>query len=505
MKQCRARILNGCDKINSMFVYGVSRVVVVAAMMFAGQTAQAQKAESGKGDNSFNAVVKLEVTTAKTNIRSPWKKEENMGSGSGVVVGDGRILTCAHCVADATFIRIRKNDEESIYQGEVEYVSHSCDLALVRVKDPKFMLGVTCAAIGDTPSMQTQVLAVGFPLGGNGISFTQGIVSRVEAVTYSHSLEDHLAIQVDAAINPGNSGGPVFDLRDGRIAGIAFQGNKKGESLGYLIPPDVIRHFLKDVEDGHVDGFAIAPFKVVLLENSEARRHLKMTGGRTGCLVVDVQPSLGTNSLMRGDILLSICGYAVANNGYIRIAGNERRDYRYPLDNLQIGEKYPVKVLRNGTEKTFTLTAKPRNQRIRPFMHDRLVDYYVFGGYVFTTVSYDLLALRPSFNFEPLGDEKRSPDDEPVVLVDVMADESTEGYLGLSGTLVQTVNGTEVRNIRQLIRIIEDCRDEFLCLELDRDDRYSTPVYLNREQQKNATKRVLEKYAIPVDRSKDLQ
>ena len=39
---------------------------------------------------------------------------------------------------------------------------------------------------------------------------TKGIVSRVVMSTYSHSLEDLLTIQIDAAINPGNSGGPAI-------------------------------------------------------------------------------------------------------------------------------------------------------------------------------------------------------------------------------------------------------------------------------------------------------
>ena len=476
---------------------------VVAGMVILSAIAQDGGMEDGV--DPFNSVVKLEVVTATTDIRSPWKKRDTGSSGSGVVIDDGRILTCAHCVADATFIRIRKANEESIYRGKVEFVSPGCDLALVKVEEPKFMQGITPSTLGDTPSMQTQVLAVGFPLGGDGISYTQGIVSRVEAIQYSHSLEKHLAVQVDAALNPGNSGGPVFNLQDGRIAGIAFQGDKEGEALGYLIPPDVIRHFLKDIEDGRVDGFAMLPFHVTVLENAETRRHLKMGQAQTGCLIVDVSPSIGTNSVRRGDILLSICGYKVANNGIVRMAGNERRSYWFPVDNLQVGEVYPVTILRDGRERTFTLTAQPENLRIRPFMYDRQVDYYVFVGYVFTTVSLSYLDLNPDFDVRTLLEEKKYPDDEPVALADVMADEVTEGYIGSGGSLVRSVNGVEIRNIRQLIKIIEGCKDEFLLLELDQGESYLHPVYLNRKQQEQATKRVLEKYAIPSDRSSDLK
>lgn len=75
---------------------------------------------------------------------------------------------------------------------------------------------------------------------------------------YSHSLRNLLTVQLDAAINPGNSGGPVF--YGSKIAGIAFQGHRKGENLGYMIPCEVIRHFLKDIEDGRVDGCGLMGF-----------------------------------------------------------------------------------------------------------------------------------------------------------------------------------------------------------------------------------------------------
>ena len=482
---------------------GMALVATAAAVMLGGASAFAQRTEKEEND-PVNAVVKLEVTTSTPNIRSPWKDQMDGGFGSGVVIGNGRILTCAHCVADATFIRIRKQNEEAIYQGKVEFVSHGCDLALVKVDDPKFMKDVTPSVLGETPSVQTEVLAVGYPIGGYGISYTRGIVSRVEAESYRHSYYSHLAIQVDAAINPGNSGGPVFDLRDGRIAGIAFQGAEKGESLNYLIPPDIIRHFLKDVEDGHVDGFPDFPFNAETLESAETRRFLKMKDGQSGCLIVNVKPEAEPNTIQRGDVLLSFCGYTVENTGYIRDASNERRIFWHPLDLLQIGESYPVKVLRDGKELSFTLKAKPLNRKIRPFMYDQKPDYYVFGGYVFTTASLTFLALDPPFDTDPLFESKESPDDEPVVLVDVMADRATDGYLNYNKSLVKSLNGEKVRNIRQLIQMLENGKDEFICLEVDRGYSYTSPIYMNREQQKKATKSILRKYAIPADRSEDL-
>lgn len=54
--------------------------------------------------------------------------------------------------------------------------------------------------------------------GGDNISVTKGIVSRVEPTQYVHGATQLMAIQIDAAINPGNSGGPA--IMANKVAGI---------------------------------------------------------------------------------------------------------------------------------------------------------------------------------------------------------------------------------------------------------------------------------------------
>ena len=44
---------------------------------------------------------------------------------------------------------------------------------------------------------------LGFPTGGETISVTKGVVSRVEVVHYVHAAASLLGIQIDAAINHG--------------------------------------------------------------------------------------------------------------------------------------------------------------------------------------------------------------------------------------------------------------------------------------------------------------
>ena len=60
---------------------------------------------------------------------------------------------------------------------------------------------------GELPYLQDTVTVVGYPIGGETVSVTQGVVSRIEVSSYAHGGSDLLAVQIDAAINSGNSGG----------------------------------------------------------------------------------------------------------------------------------------------------------------------------------------------------------------------------------------------------------------------------------------------------------
>ncbi len=485
-------------------VLGLTIAVAFGAVV----SASTQEALDPVRENDpLNAVVKLEVSTTKPDICCPWATRTEGGTGSGVVIGKGRILTCAHCVTDACYIRVRKHNEDMLYHGSILFVDNDADLALVRVEESAFMKGITPMEIGETPRVQDDVLAVGYPRGGEDISYTRGIVSRIEDITYSHGWTRLLGIQVDAAINPGNSGGPVLDMKNGKIAGIAFQGagKEEGESLGYIIPPDIIRHFLKDIQDGKADGFSDFLFSQNQMESPAKRRYYKMDSGRTGVIVEDVSSVLGKDSIRTDDIILEVDGYKVSNNGRIRLKGGEPRSLYYPLYTRQIGEKVPVTVLRDGViVKTF-ITAAKKNMRIRRWMYDAKPDYFVYGGFVFTTISFDYIVQSKARFHDKLSEAEDGSGDEAVAISFCFADVGVEGYIGCDKSLVRSVNGVKVRGLRHLVELVDSCKDGFVCFGLDRDNEWDVKVIVDAKEMREATARVMKRNQIPADRSEDLR
>ena len=481
---------------------------VVASLFFHGLSwaqGDAGASETKQGNDPVNAIVKLEVSTASSDILCPWVNVTDNCTGSGVVIDSGRILTCAHCVVDAAYIRVRKQNEDMLYHATVLFVDNDADLALVQVEDPNFMTDITPWEIGETPHVQEDVIAVGYPVGGNDISYTRGIVSRIEDIRYSHGLSRLLGIQVDAAINRGNSGGPVLDMKYGKIAGIAFQSKDKGKALGYIIPPDIIRHFLIDIQDGRVDGFSDCLFAWDQMESPSKRRYYMMKPGMTGVCVDDVDSVLGDDSIRAGDVILEIDGYKVSNNGRIRLDGGEARSLYYPIYIRQVGEKVPVKVFRKGVITETVIVVAKMNRRIREWMYDREPDFFMYGGFVFTTVSYDYIVETDAKFHDNLFGSKKFQDDEPVVISFVFADEGIEGYIGFNKSLVRSVNGIKVRNLRHLVELVDACRDGFVRFGLDRDSTWDFNIVVEAKEMRETTARVMKRNQIPTDRSEDLR
>ena len=169
-------------------------------------------------------MVQIFTEYVEPNWSAPWLFDiTHRASGTGFLIDGGRIMTNAHVVAWTTQLVVRKYHDPKPYFAKVEYVAHDIDLAVIKVDDPDFYKGMKPLDFGPLPKVRSTVVTYGFPAGGQQISYTAGVVSRIEVQGYVH-IGDRafLAVQTDAAINPGNSGGPV--IQDNKVVGVAFEG-----------------------------------------------------------------------------------------------------------------------------------------------------------------------------------------------------------------------------------------------------------------------------------------
>ena len=299
-----------------------------------------------------DSLVRIQATSQEPNYRAPWSGGEvASGVGAGFIVTGHRIMTNAHVISNVRFLTVSKEGDPKPYAARVVHIAHDCDLALLTVDSPNFFKNTVPLDFGGIPAIESTVSVYGYPIGGDRLSVTRGVVSRIDFQTYSHSgVDSHLTIQIDAAINPGNSGGPV--LQDGKVVGVAFQGysGDVAQNVGYMIPTPVIRRFLKDVEDGHYDSYMDLTISYHPLHNPAMRKALGLTDGDSGVFVGNVyEGGVSEGRLQPGDVLLSIDGLPIASDGTVSMDG-EPVEMAEVVERKFKGERVEFEVLRDGKQ-----------------------------------------------------------------------------------------------------------------------------------------------------------
>src|SRR5687767_14978969 len=205
-----------------------------------------QGARPGSEEQSVRELVK-QLGEAVVQIRSPG------GLGSGFILNEeGYLITNFHVIEGETQLSVEvyhvkggQLDRRSYKQIRIVAMNKFQDLALLKIDDkdaPKF----ASVPLGDSDFLAVgeRVFAIGSPLGLER-TVTEGIVS-----TMTRQLMGELYLQTTTQINPGNSGGPLFNLR-GEVVGVTNMKLAFGEGLGFAIPVEAVRYFLR-----HRDAYA---------------------------------------------------------------------------------------------------------------------------------------------------------------------------------------------------------------------------------------------------------
>ncbi len=467
-----------------------------------------------RSQDAREAIVKIFTVHNVPDYYNPWNMRGTQSStGSGAIIDGQRILTNGHVIRDQTFVQVRRFGESRRYQARVLHVSHQADLALLTVDDPSFFDDVEPLQFGPLPHAQEEVNVYGFPMGGDTLSITKGVISRIEHQTYVHSSVPLLAVQIDAAINPGNSGGPA--LVDGRIVGVAMQGIPQADNIGFIVPIPIIEHFITDIKTGQLDGIPGLGIATQNMENPDMRRRFGMDEDQSGVLVMNVAHAASADSrLQPGDVLLTIQGHPIADDGTIEFRPKERTSFSYYVQENQIGDELHLEILRDGQPleiEVALMNPMERDWLIPMEQYDILPSYYIYGGVVFVPLTKNLMRMWGSnwFNHAPKEfvvqlqrNMVTEEQDEIVVALRVLATDGNQGFHNESHWLIEAVDGTKIRNLRHLIEVVESgAGNEFIEFSNTGQGR----IILDREKAASELESILSIYRIPADRSDDLR
>ncbi len=440
------------------------------------------------------SVVKIFTTAETYNTYSPWNSDTESRIGTGFVIEGNRVLTNAHVVADHTFIELQRDGKPDRYEAEVIAVSHEADLALLSVKDRDFFSSGNFMPIGELPIVHEEISVYGFPTGGDTLSVTKGIVSRIEYIEYAHSSLPFQAIQIDAAINPGNSGGPA--LANGKVVGVAMQVAGNGEeNIGYMIPTPIIHHFLKDVEDGRYDGFP--EFSVITEEliNPAMRKKYSLDKDTTGVLVTKVCANTPAEPVLRlGDIITHVDGKKIENNGTVLFQPGKYINFEHLVDLHQLNERLQLSVLRDDKPLALELPLDRAAQTY--YTYDQKPRYFVYGGFVFTPSKVtDYCLSRAEYDRQENRDRQES-----VLITKVLASSSNVGYHDVV-MRVDTIDGETFKNFNDFYHLIRKAKGAFVILA----DQAGFQVVIEREVAQAEHEDLLKRYHMEAGQSDDLK
>jgi serine protease Do len=368
------------------------------------------------------------------------------GQGSGFIVSpDGYILTNAHVVDHADVVSVRLTDRRE-FTAKVVGKDLQTDVALLKI-DAKSLPTVK---LGDSKQAKVGewVVAIGSPYGFEN-SVSAGIVSAK-----ARSLPDSNYvpfIQTDVAVNPGNSGGPLFNLA-GEVIGINSQIYSR--SGGY-------------------QGISFAiPIEVALKVKDQLVKHGKVTRGRLGVTVQDVNATLAQSFNLdrpRGALVSTVDAASPAEKAGLEVGdiilkydGNaiERSsDLPMLVADTAPGNTAKVEIWRKGASKVVSVsTGEKKDERVasndkaaahgrlglavRPLTKDEIGQNNGHGGLLVEQVS----GAAERAGVQP-GDLVLSLNGSPVKSVDDLRDKAAKSGKNVA-LLIQ-------RNDRQLFVPIE--------------------------------------------------
>ncbi len=274
-------------------------------------------------------------------------REELASTGSGVVIGEGFVLTNYHVVEDASSLRVTvTNDagETTEYAASLVTYDEVLDAAILYAPDCK----LPAVTLGDSDSLLVGdwAICIGNPL-GFAKTTTVGVVSAlnrsVESETYDkygrRATIANAMIQVDAAINSGNSGGGMFSVT-GELMGIptlkysgSFYAGTSIEGIGMCIPINAVRPMIDDVLSGRIqptmpetadsasgDGGSVnltgrPRLGVTIADVNTASRAARLGQIPDGVFITEVEPGSPAEQagMQVGDIVVDVNGVIITS------------------------------------------------------------------------------------------------------------------------------------------------------------------------------------------------
>ena len=280
------------------------------------------------------------------------------GAGSGVIISpDGYIITNNHVVANTSTLTVNVGGNAKAYDARVIGTDPVTDIAVIKINTKGIKLPVAQLGNSDDVRIGEWAIAVGNPL-DVGTTVTLGIISALNRSGQSAEGQSILpAIQTDAAINPGNSGGALANI-NGQVIGIneaILSPSGTSSGIGFAIPINRAKQVAAElIRSGKVSHpYLGVSYRPVTSITPNYRAQIGIPASQDqGVIIAGVAPD--SPAAVAGLHLLDVI---TAANGQPIVDQDTLNNI---IQTLPVGSTLTLKVLRDGTVRTLTVTLKER-------------------------------------------------------------------------------------------------------------------------------------------------
>lgn len=461
------------------------------------------------GERKLRGIVRITDDRKYRDPFMPWMTvEEKNGQSTAFVIGDGLILTCAHCVERSYSISVYKLDSTKRYDGKLLHIAPDSDLALIQVLEDEFMSDVEPLRLLGESEIKTLkksdfVSIAGYPNGSKELITVFGEVEGTNLSYNALSPDELFSISTNAVAEKGHSGGPTLN-KNGDVIGVQFSKTYHMDYIETSVIPSftIVQQFLEDIRiHGEVTGMPDCGFG---WEPSS-----RWDPGVEVQEVYRWSPVYGR--LQAGDIVRRINNIKISRHGIVEntvgLIDAPGKSLDECISDMFVRSRAVLDVLRESKENGVTsfkvIYDLPNNrEQFLCFSGGNEVneDYYIYGNFCFTVFSM-FHVIDESSKFHPferlmtMAEQIRNNGDtEEIVLMTEMRNGILDTGFEESTFRVYAVNDQRVVNFDDLKDLIDSATETDISFTIGRDTSETRVIWLNQANALAQTQSTMETY-----------
>ncbi len=453
--------------------------------------------------------IRIIVTSQMYNQDYPWQKMNfKKETVSGTVIRGNWVLTSSYSLKDHVNIEVSRYEGEKKYPAKVLVKDYNNGLAIIKVENKEFFKGIKPVKLADKTGVRGRkgIIKKWDGLGAEREYNAETIKSSIRIYKPNSAVLMHT---MSTNMSSGGSGEPVFI--DGKLAGI-ITGLDTKQGIVYVISADTIRRMIRDLDDGKYDGVPFFWIDYTAIKNdSNLREYLGMGKNDSGIYVTDIAPSSsGSSVIKKGDVILSIDGINIDDNGMFNSLRYGRLNFYGIIQNNRfVGDRIILTVLRKKKKKKVRFKLKPVKEEkfiIPQTSFDKQPNYYIYGGLLFQELTYGLMTtwggdwekkadIRLLYYYDTNLMKSDNGRKRYVILNRILPASCNNGYQYKKNLILKSLNSIEIRDLRHLKKLVESFDGEFLRF----DFIGSETIVLKKDEVQKCRNSILKKYTVYSD------